>query len=303
MTSPLYSLPLWCILQADGDKAISTNRGAVPVQFCSTKASPPLIQRCLQRALRVTKPRHVVATVAEAHRNWWSDPLWCVAPHRRVVDASTGRQTVTLAVALAVVERAARDAVVVVQPADTFCTSDSGFVAGVRRAVRALDALPDHVVTLTVEAYTSEPGQDYVLPGTEDGLPGKSAVQFVKRPHPLIADRLVENGACLSTGVYVSRLSTLVGILSGLWPDLMAAAQALASATDAEVVTPARMTGTRFSRPWRHTWVQRPLSRLRAVAVDDFGWSSVGTIASELTPSVSKDENSVPARACVDQKL
>jgi mannose-1-phosphate guanylyltransferase len=206
-------------------------------------------------------------------------------------------------VALAVVERAARDAVVVVQPVDTFCTSDSGFVAGVRRAIRALNALPGHVVTLTVEAYTREPGQDYVLPGAEDGLPGKSAVQLVKRPHPLIADRLVENGACLSTGVYVSRLSTLVGILSSLWPDLMVAARTLASTTEAEVLTPARMTGTRFSRPWRHTWVQRPLSRLRAVSVDDFGWSSVGTIASELKPSVPKDEDSLPARAGVDRKL
>jgi hypothetical protein len=166
-----------------------------------------------------------------------------------------------------------------------------------------LDALPGHVVTLTVEAYASEPGQDYVLPGAEDGLPGRSAVQFVKRPHPLIADRLVEIGACLSTGVYVSRLSTLVGILSGLWPDLMAAAQVLASTTEAEVLPPARMTGTGFSRPWRHTWVQRPLPRLRAVSVDDFEWSSVGTIASELTPSVPKDEGSLPAGACVDRTL
>jgi mannose-1-phosphate guanylyltransferase len=209
----------------------------------------------------------------------------------------------TLAVALALVERAARDAVVIVQPADTFCTSDSGFVAGVRRAVRTLDALPGHVVALTVEAYAREPGQDYVLPGAEDGLPGRSAIQFVKRPHPLIADRLVENGACLSTGVYVSRLSTLIGVLSGLWPDLMGAAQALASKAEAEVLTPARMTGTTFSRPWRHTWVQRPLSRLRAVSVDDFGWSSVGTIASELTPAVPKDEDSSPAGARVDRKL
>ena len=303
MTSPLYSLPLWCILQADGDKAISTNRGAVPVQFCSTKASPPLIHRCLQRGLRVTKPRRIVATVAEAHRIWWSDPLWCIAPHRRVVDASTGRPTVTLAVALAVVARAAGDAVLVVQPADTFCTSDSGFVAGVRRAVRALDALPGHVVALTVEAYASEPGQDYLLLGAEDGLPGKSAVQFVKRPHPLIADRLIENGACLSTGVYVARLSTLAGILSGLWPDLMVAAHALASTTEAEVVTPARMTGSRFSRPWRHTWVQRPLSRLRAVSVDDCGWSSVGAIASELAPSVPKNGSSWRDRARVDGTL
>jgi len=63
-------------------------------------------------------------------------------------------------------------AVVIVQPADTFCTSDSGFVAGVRRAVQALDALPDHVLALTVEAYTSEPGHDYILAGAEDELPG-----------------------------------------------------------------------------------------------------------------------------------
>jgi mannose-1-phosphate guanylyltransferase len=301
MTSPLYSLPLWCILQADGDKAISTNCGAVPVQFCRTKASPPLVQRCVQRALCLTKPRHVVATVADAHRSWWSGPLWCVAPHRRIVDASIGRLTLTLAVALAVVKRAARDAVVVVQPADTFCTSDSGFVAGVRRAVQALDALPGHVLTLTVEPYTSEPGQDYVLPGAEDGLPGKSAVQFVKQPHPLIADRLVANGAYLSTGVYVSRLSTLVGILSGLWPDLMVAAKALTLRIEGEVFTPARVNGSAFSRSRRHTWVQRPLPRLRAISVDDFGWSSVGTIASELTPSVPKDKRSLPARACVDR--
>lgn len=294
MTSPLYSLPLWCILQADGDKAVLTNKGAVPVQYCGTGDSLPLVQRCLQRALRVTKPRHIVATVADAHRIWWSDPLWCIAPRRRVVDASTGRPTVTLAVALGLIERTAGDAVVVVQPADTFCASDSGFVAGVRRAVRALDALPEHVVTLTVEAYSREPGQDYLLLGAEDGLPGRPAVRFVKRPLPLIADRLVDAGACLSTGVYVAHLSTLTDILSGLWPDLMVAARALASAAEAEALTPTRMSGSGFSRPWRHTWVQRPLSRLRAVSVDDFGWSSVATIASEFARSVPKDQCSFP---------
>lgn len=296
----MYNLPLWCILQADGHKAVSTNCGAVPVQFCRTKASPPLVQCCVQRALCLTKPRHVVATVADAHRSWWSGPLWCVAPHRRIVDASTGRLTATLAVALAVVERAARDAVVVVQPADTFYTSDGGFVAGVRRAVQALDALPGHVLTLTVEPCASEPGQDYVLPGTEDGLPGKSAVRFVKQPHPLIADRLVEGGACMSTGVYVSRLSTLVSIISGICPDLMVAAKALTLRIDGEVFMPTRVSGSAFSRSRRHTWVQRPLPRLRAISVDDFGWSSVGTIASELTSSVPKDEGSLPVRACVD---
>ena len=94
-------------------------------------------------------------------------------------------------------------------------------------------------------------------------------------------------GARLSTGVYVAHLSTLTGILAQLWPHLMAEARSLASMAAGEVLTPARMIGSQFYRPWRHTWVQRPLPRLRAVAVDDFGWASVGsgaTIEPALRP-------------------
>jgi len=290
MASALYKLPLWCIVQADGDRVYPTSRGPVPIQYWSTGDSPSLIQYSLHRALRLTKPRQIVATLAEAQRSWWSDPLWCIAPHRRVVDQSTGRPTVTLAAALAVVERAAGDALVVLQPADAFYASEGAFIAGVRRAVRVLDELPGHIVALTHEAYTSEPGQDYLLCGAEDGLPGRAAVRFVKRPQALVADRLVQIGARLNTGVYVAHLSTLMNLLAGSWPDLMAAARELAWTADAEVVTPARMTGSQFSRPWRHTWVQRPLPRLRAVSVDDFGWSSVRTFATGISASLSYEE-------------
>jgi len=290
MTTAAYNLPLWCIVQADGDMTRLTSRGPVPLQYCKTADSPSPIQRSMNTALRMTKPRHIVATVAGTHRLWWSDPLWCVPPHRRIVDESSGRPTVTLAAALAVIERAAGDALVVLQPADSFCASDQAFLAGVRRAVQALDELPGYVVALTVEAYTSQPGQDYLLLGAEDGLPGSAAVRFVKRPQPLIADRLVETGARLNTGVYVARLSTLSSTLAGIWPDLIAAARSLAWTTEAEVQVPARMNGSQFSRPWRHTWVQRPLPRLRAISVDEFGWSSVAPIPSSIAPGLSYEE-------------
>jgi hypothetical protein len=107
-------------------------------------------------------------------------------------------------------------------------------------------------------------------------IASRCALRFIKRPQPLIAERLIEMGALLSTGVYVARLSTLTGILAQLWPDLMAEARSLARAAAGEVVTPACMIGSQFDRPWRHTWVQQPLPRLRAVAVHDVGWSSVG---------------------------
>jgi mannose-1-phosphate guanylyltransferase len=279
-------LPLWCIVQADSDRVCMTSRGAVPIQYWSAPEDLPLMQRSLHRALRLAKPRHVVATVASAHQNWWSDRLWCVPAHRRVVDESSGRPTVTLAAALALIEReAGQDTLLVLQPTDSFYASESAFVAGVNRAIRALDRLPTHVVALTVEAYASEPSQDYLLLGARDGLPGRPAVKFIKRPHPMIAERLIALGAPLSTGVYVARLSTLTGIIAELWPDLMVAARSLAWTAAGQVLMPARMSGSQFCRPWRHTWVQRPLARLRAVAVDDFGWSSMQG-SSATTPAL-----------------
>jgi len=276
----LRDLPLWCIVQADGDRVRATNAGAVPAQYWSKAQDLSLIQRSLHRATRLTNPRQIIATVAEAHQHWWSGHLWCVPPHRRVVDESSGRLTVTLAAAMALIEReTGKDALVVLHPADTFHASEQAFVAGIGRALRTLERLSTHVVALTLAAFTSEPDQDYLLLGAEDGLPGTSAVRFVKRPQPLVAERLIELGARLSTGVYVARLSTLTRIIAELWPDLMTAARMLAWSTQSEVRISARMTGSQFCRPWRHTWVQRPLPRLRAVAVDDIGWSSVGTEA------------------------
>lgn len=277
MATQLSDPPVWCIVQADGDRQCFTSLGSVPIQYWRTPESPSLIQRSLHRAFCIAKPQRVIATVAEAHRRWWSDPLWCVPSSRRIVDQSSGRPTVTLAAALALIEHeASRDALVVLQPADTFCASQDAFIAGVRRAVRTLERLPRHVATLTVDTYASAPGQDYLLLGAEDGSPGRHAVRFIKRPPPVVAERLVEMGARLSTGVYVAPLATLTAILSELWPDLMSAARALAWASKDEVLLPARMLGSQFCRPWRHAWVQRPLPRLRAVEVGDCGFLSIG---------------------------
>lgn len=283
MIGSLRSLPLWCIVQADGDRLCQTSRGLVPIQYWSTDGSLPMVQRSLHRALSIAQPRQIIATVADAHRHWWEQRLWCVAGRRRIVDESSGRPTVTLAAAMSLIEReAGADALLVLQPADTFHASERAFIAGLRRAILALERLPTHVVTLTMQAYTREPGQDYVLLGDDDGLPGRSAARIIKRPLPLVAERLIDLGALLSTGVYVARLSTLTRIVAELWPELMTAARTLAWTAEGEIRIPARMIGSQFCRPWRHTWVQRPLPRLRAVSVDDCGWSSLRPVVESI---------------------
>jgi mannose-1-phosphate guanylyltransferase len=277
---------LWSIVQADGDKAYPTASGAVPVQFCSIGDSASLFQCALHRALSVTDRRHIIATVTARHRRWWSPPLWCLPEKHRIIDQSTGRLTITLAGALALIERSDADARVVVQVPEAFCATGA-FTDAVAQALRVLEALPTHIVALTTEPFTTEANQDYLLFGPPDRLPGLSAARFIKRPTPVVADRLVALGAHVSLGIYVARLATLTSLFESVWPNLMAAARSLVERASGEMLTPLHMPGTRFSRPWRHTWVQRPLPRLRAVSVDRCGWVSLGSamsLASGLSP-------------------
>lgn len=126
MPGPLRNLPPWCVVQADGHRLCQTTRGLVPVQYWRVDQSPALIQRSLHRALRLAKPRQIIATVAEAHRHWWEERLWCVPARRRIVDESSGKPTVTLAAAMPLIEREERtDGLLVLQPADTFHTSEA----------------------------------------------------------------------------------------------------------------------------------------------------------------------------------
>jgi hypothetical protein len=41
----LDKLPLWCIVQSSGDKAQLTTHGPIPIQYCASAGSLPLIQR------------------------------------------------------------------------------------------------------------------------------------------------------------------------------------------------------------------------------------------------------------------
>jgi mannose-1-phosphate guanylyltransferase len=277
---------LWSIVQADGDRAYPTTSGPVPVQFCGVGDSPSLLQCALHRALSVTDRRHIVATVAARHRRWWSPPLWCLPEEHRIIDQSTARLTITLAAALALIERFDAAARVIVQVPEAFCARGA-FTEAVAHALKVLEALPTYIVALSTEPFTTEANQDYLLFGLPDRLPGLPAARFVKRPAPVVAERLVALGAHVSLGIYVARLATLTSLFESVWPNLMAAARSLVGRASGEMLTPLHMPGSRFSRPWRHTWVQRPLPRLRAVSVDHCGWMSLGSamsIASGLSP-------------------
>jgi mannose-1-phosphate guanylyltransferase len=282
---PINNSPVrWCIVQSDSDRSHlsalnRTDKRQIPIQYCCVGERLELIQRAMQRALRISSPGKVIVTVAEDHRTHWMRTLWSVPCYRRVIDMSSGRQTITLAAAAALIERTDPGAVVVVTPADAFCANDWALHSGIQSALRAVDLLPGHLLALTMEAPRQGEPQDYLVAGAPDGLPGHAVARCVRRPAPAIGRRLAAAGACVNSGVYITRLETLTAMLEEHWPSMMAAVRRIVSSSNGELVIPARFDGAEFHRPWRHTWLQRPITRLRAVPVVGTGWSSLSSLA------------------------
>jgi len=301
MASPSDDPSPWCIVQCDGDRAhlgSLTRVGSyqTPIQFCSVGEPTMLARRAAERARRICSGSRLYVTVAEAHRRWWSAAFWAIPHQRRVVDALTGRQTITLAAAAVAIERAAPDALVVVTPADAFCGDEWAFRCGVRSAISALERLPGHLIALAVNTSRTDENHDYLVLGPPDGLPGRAALRCVKRPSPVVERHLVAMGACANSGVYVARVATLTMVLGNLWPNLLESVRRVVDSKTGEVEIPARLAGAEFLRPWRHTWLQRPIPRLRALPMAGGEWSSLGSLSAIERLAASCTEFPAPPR-------
>jgi len=284
MTGANDRASVWCIVQSDGDRShlsplnhLDVRR--VPIQYCCIGERITLLQQTMQRALRITAPPRVVVTLAAGHRAYWAGPLWSVPAHRRVIDESTGRHTISLAVASTLIEKADSQALAVLMPADAFCANDWALHSGIQAALQALERLPRHLLALALEPPQHGEPQDYLVRGDFDGFPGRAVARCVRRPSTPIGRRLAAAGACINSGVYITRIKTLTEMLENHWPAMLDGVRRILKASTNDIIIPARFDGAEFQRPWRHTWLQRPVTHLRALPVPNTGWSSLTSVA------------------------
>jgi mannose-1-phosphate guanylyltransferase len=226
MTGANDRASVWCIVQSDGDRShlsplnhLDVRR--VPIQYCCIGERITLLQQTMQRALRITAPPRVVVTLAAGHRAYWAGPLWSVPAHCRVIDESTGRHTISLAVASTLIEKADSQALAVLMPADAFCANDWALHSGIQAALQALERLPRHLLALALEPPQHGEPQDYLVRGDFDGFPGRAVARCVRRPSTPIGRRLAAAGACINSGVYITRIKTLTEMLENHWPAML----------------------------------------------------------------------------------
>jgi len=274
----------WCVVTADADgpECKSVTAAGVqwlPLPFCRLGGAATLLQTALCRARLIAPAARIMVTVAEPQRGRWRDILWYVRPENRFISDGPGWSAQSSVAAVLAVATSSPSSPVAILPATCYVTDERALIAGLRRAVAALPAIPDRVITLGITGADTEVDEDYLVPASQDGRAAIAIAATARRPVPWVARHLLERGALVASGIYVGYASVLGSLLKAHWNGaaLAVARRVLESrGPGAENRVPCAVsTSTRF--PPRTPWGQLPWMSLRAVTVPECGWSGLRT--------------------------
>lgn len=192
-------------------------------QFCAI-AEHPLIRETFARA-ELLIPRERLVTVVGAGMEGEAAPHLSDRPPETVVWQPVNRETGPgLLLPCCAVAAAEPDATVAVLPADHYVHEAGTFMERVRDAKRAVDAHPDLLVILGVEADSPETGYGWIAPGdpAEEAGPGplRRVERFQEKPDPRTAAAFLAAGFLWNTLVLVARVRTLLGLFAAYLPEV-----------------------------------------------------------------------------------
>jgi mannose-1-phosphate guanylyltransferase len=273
----------WVIVLAAGEGrrlgALTTSPEGTPTpkQYCSFGRGPSMIQRTLDRALRLTPRERVVVVVAQEHRGWWQNELGpCLASNVVVQPRNRGTAAGILLPLVHVLKRDSA-ATVVVLPSDHYVEDEGTLRSALASAIGAARAERDHLVLLGIEP--DAPGADveygWILPGRACSTATHAVERFVEKPDGASAAELRSRGAVWNSFLFVAGGGTLLRSFGRALP------QVLEPFLRELVVMPrdggleelyARLPVNDFSRD-----VLEVVPGLRLLKVPPCGWTDIGT--------------------------
>ena len=192
-------------------------------QFCAI-GGQPLIRETFARA-EFLIPRERLVTVVGGGMEAEAAPHLFDRPPETVIWQPLNRETGPgLLLPCCAVAAAEPDACVAVLPADHYVHEAGIFMERVRDAKRAVDAHPDLLVVLGVEADSPETGYGWIAAGDPAEGAGQGRLRRVERfrekPDPRTAAAFLTEGFLWNTLVLVARVRTLLGLFAAYLPEL-----------------------------------------------------------------------------------
>jgi mannose-1-phosphate guanylyltransferase len=217
--------------------------------------------------------------VAKHHRIWWQG-LPRSLPMSNVIVQPRNRGTANglLLSLLHILERDPQ-AQVLVLPSDHHVRDERTLARSLAIAIDQVRSRPTQSLLVGFEPQEPDPELGYIVPGLDDNHAARPVQQFVEKPPPARARRIIEQGGLWNAFIISAKVDSLLTLFRQRVPEIVDEMQAAVRSDlthDVDSATEELYEGLPtidFSR----NILEGQESQLRVLPVPDCGWSDLGT--------------------------
>jgi len=280
----------WSLILAGGDgvRLRSLTRAITgeprPKQFCQLLDGETLLDRTRRRVDLLTRFDHQAIVVTRPHERFYAPLVRDLAPGRLVVQPDNRGTAAGLLYSLLRIADLAGDVPLAVFPSDHFLDDDNPFVAAAAAALEAVEARPDLVVLLGIEADTPETEYGWIE-ADERPLPIENALvfpirRFWEKPSGELATLLLARRCLWNSFVMVGRLSAFLDLFATTAAELIVTFDPLRRVigTSREPSVAERIYARLPSVNFSERVLVPSAARLGTVRVKGVEWSDLGNV-------------------------
>jgi len=204
-----------------GERFWPKSRNSCPKQFLSlTSDGETMIQKTVRRLLPLVEISDIFIVTNAAYNSLVAEQLPDI-PKENILSEPAARNTAPcIAFAAAVIKKKYEDAIMMVLPSDHLIGLEDIYINTLKKAVKVASQ-GENLVTIGITPEYPETGYGYINFGAEDDNGAYIVERFVEKPDLATAELYFSSGKYLwNSGMFVWKLSTILGNIKNLMPDI-----------------------------------------------------------------------------------
>ena len=277
----------WAIILAGGEgRRLSSLTQRIagdgrPKQFRAVLGDSSLIEQTRRRVRLSVADDQILAVVTRAHERYYGPLLEDMRQQNLVIQPDNRGTAAAILHSLLRLAKLARTASVAIFPSDHFVSNDRHFMRHVDQAFEVVRSRPELTVLLGIAPDSAETAYGWVEPGQPIATAHAGIFdvrRFWEKPSAETAKRLLDGAWLWNSFVMVARLSTLLGIIMVMVPELYRSFARVSSSllTSAEERSVKRLYASIGVTDFSRDVLARCPTNLAVLPVHGCGWSDLG---------------------------